>query len=50
MSIVDKGGHNALGVDLLISWLELLAGKNVDRRFLERQSLEPERHPYPKGG
>jgi hypothetical protein len=40
MAVVNKRRHHALGVDSLISRLELLAGKDIDRNFLERQSLE----------
>jgi hypothetical protein len=45
MAVVNK---RRLGIDSLILRLELLAGKDVDRNFLERQSLEPEGNPHTK--
>ena len=41
MAVVNEGRHHTLGVDGLITRLELLAGEDVDRNFLERESLEP---------
>jgi hypothetical protein len=48
MAVVNKGRHHALGIDGFITRLELFAGKNVDRNFLERQALEPEGYPHAK--
>jgi hypothetical protein len=48
MAVVNKRRHHALGIDSLISRLELLAGKDIDRNFLERQSLEPQGNSHTK--
>ena len=40
MAVMDEGRHHALGADGRVIRLELLAGEDVDRNFLERQSLE----------
>ena len=50
MAFMSEGRHHALGVDGFIAGLELLAGQNVDRRFLEWKPLQLERHPDPKRG
>jgi hypothetical protein len=48
VAIVNKCRHDPLGIDGRISRLELLAGENVDRGFLERQILKLERDPHPE--
>src|SRR5690349_4045030 len=50
MTVMDEGRHHALGVNFLVARLELLTRENVDRRLLERQPLQPERHPHPERG
>src|SRR6185437_5777892 len=43
--------HHPLGIDgFVAARLELLAGQDVDRDFLERQALEPKRDPDPERG
>ena len=49
MAVVDERRHHAFGVDSLIARLELFPGKNIDRSFIKRQSLESERDPHTKG-
>jgi hypothetical protein len=48
VAVVNERRYHALGIDGLIRRLELLAGQDVDRSFLEWQILEPEGNPYPK--
>src|SRR5258707_12693748 len=50
MTIVNKGGYHAPGVNRLIPTRELFSGENIDRDFLERQALEIERHSDPERG
>ncbi len=45
---MNEGRHDVLGIDRVITRLELFAGKNVDRDFLERQALEPQGDPDTK--
>ena len=48
MAVVNESRHHPFGVDGLIARLELLAREDVDRNFLEREALKPERDPDPK--
>jgi len=36
MTIMNECRHNALGIDSLVTWLELFTRKNVDWNFFER--------------
>ncbi len=48
MAVVDERRHDTLDIDRFIARLELFARKDVDRNFLERQSLEPQGDPNAK--
>ena len=48
MAVMNEGRHHALGVDKLVARLELLAGEDVDRDFVECQTLQPQGHPDTK--
>ncbi len=50
MAVANKRRHDTFGIDSFITRFELLSGKNVDRNFLKRQTLEPERNPQSLSG